>query len=210
MRKLSTILILLVLAASSANGQILKYEVVKGTKKLGDMTVERKTYNDEVEYHINSKVIFRLLFTFTIDYESSAYYKNNILQRESALNQLNGSTQKSSALIKKGDDYSLTLNDNTTFHKGPITYSVSSIYYEEPEDGEKVYSPQFGEYLTFEEIEDHVYRMESPDGTNIYTYMNGICTEVKVSRDFAKFYFKMAPETLYAVKSKQDSIVGGN
>ena len=67
-----------------------------------------------------------------------------------------------------------------------------------------------GQYLTFEEVDDHVYKMESPDGTNVYTYMNGICTEVKVSRDFAKFYFRMAPETFYAIENQVDSIVGGN
>lgn len=210
MSKLSTILMFLFCAASSASGQMLKYDVVKGTKTLGEMTVERRSYNNEIEYHIKSKVVFRILFAFTIDFECSAFYKNNILERESTVNKLNGSNQKSSDLVRNGDNYLHTLNDLTTPEKGPIDYTIAAIYFQEPYSGQKVYSPQFGQYLTFEKIGDHVYKMESPDGTNLYTYMNGICTEVKVSRDFATFYFKMAPETLYALKNGLDSTGIGN
>ncbi|MEP1095281.1 MAG: DUF6134 family protein [Cyclobacteriaceae bacterium] len=210
MGKLSTIIIFLFLAASSANGQMLKYDVVRGTKKLGDMTVERRSYNNEIEYHIKSKVVFRILFSFTVDFECTAFYKNNILERESTVSKLNGSSQKASELVRNGDNYSHTLNDLTTTEEGPIDYSIAAIYFKEPYPNQKVYSAQFGQYLTFEKIGNNVYKMESPDGINIYTYMNGICTEVKVSRDFAKFYFKMAPETFYALKNGLDSAVTGN
>ncbi len=210
MRKLSFISIILFLIASSASGQMLKYEVVKGNKKLGDMTVERRSNNNYIEYNIKSKVVFRILFSFTVDFECSSEYVNNVLERESTINKLNGSTQKSSVVTRSGEKYLHTQNDITTSFSGPIDYSVGAIYHNEPAPGQKVYSPQFGQFLTFEEIDDHVYKMESPDGINVYTYMNGVCTEVKVSRDFAKFYFRMAPETFYAVQNGIDSIVGGN
>ena len=210
MYRLSTILICCFLIASSASGQILHYEVVKGTKKLGDMTVERKSYNNTIDYYIQSKVVFRILFSFTVDYESRSQYVNNELERESTINKLNGNVQKSSVIVRNGEDYLHTQNEITTPQDGPIDYSVATIYFNEPTPNQQVYSPQFGSYLTFEKIGDHQYKMESPDGTNIYTYMNGICVEVKVSRDFAKFYFKMTPETYYAVENKIDSIVGGN
>ncbi|MEP5612815.1 MAG: DUF6134 family protein [Cyclobacteriaceae bacterium] len=210
MSKLSTILIFFFFAASSASGQMLKYDVVKGTKKLGDMTVERRSYNNEIEYHIKSKVVFRILFSFTVDFECTSFYVDNLLEKESTVSKLNGSSQKASEIIKDGDNYSHTLNDLTTTEVGPIDYTIAAIYFQEPYPQQKVYSPQFGQYLTFEAVGDHVYKMESPDGTNLYTYMNGICTEVKVSRDFATFYFKMAPETLYALKNGLDSADIGN
>jgi hypothetical protein len=210
MSRLSTILIIFFFAASSASGQILKYEVVKGSKKLGDMVVERRSNNSEIQYLINSKVVFHIIFSFTVDFECSSLYRNNVLVKESTINKLNGSVQKESSIVQRGDNYFHTQNEITTSEEGPIDYSISAIYFEEPFPGQKVYSPQFAQYLTFEKIGDHVYKMESPDGTNIYTYMNGICTEVKVSRDFAKFYFRMSPETYYAVKNKLDSIVSGN
>ncbi|MEM9339672.1 MAG: DUF6134 family protein [Bacteroidota bacterium] len=210
MPRISPIIICIILFVTSASGQTLNYEVVRGSKKLGDMKVARNAYNNEVNYRIESKVSFRILFRFTIDFESSSKYVDGVLERESTIRQLNGSTQKASAIIKQGDDYSHTLSDVTSIEKGPITYSVASIYFVEPTPDQKVFSPQFGKYLTFEKVDEHVYELESPDGLNTYTYMNGICTEVKVARDFATFYFKMTPETLLAVKNREETIVGEN
>ena len=198
------------LLITAASGQILEYEVVKGNKKLGKMTVDRRYGAKTVEYHLKSRVVFRLLFSFTVDYESNSFYENGTLAKEWTISKLNGSTQKESTILKKDPDYELTLNGVRSSEKAPITYSIAAIYYEEPYDGQKVFSPQFGQYLTFKQVAPHQYEMESPDGTNLYTYANGICIEVKVSRDFARFYFKMSPETLYAVKNRADSIVGGN
>ena len=200
-----TSIALLFVCFVSAHGQILNYEVVKGSKKLGDMTVARTSENDEVRYDIESEVIFRLLFSFKIDYNSNAIYKNGALVFESTINKLNGSVQKESVLKEYGTGYQLQLNDSKSFQKGPIDYSVAAVYFVEPDDGQQVFSPQFGKYLTFKKIGDHKYEMESPDGINVYTYVNGVCSEVKVNRDFAKFYFRMTPETLYAVQNWPDS-----
>ncbi len=171
------------------------------------MTVERIESENQVKYEINSKVTFKILFSFTVDYESTSEYKYGKLIKEYTHNMLNGSTQKKSTIWFDGEKYTLDLDGSRTTIQEPINYSVATIYFEEPTDGQKVFSPQFGDYLTFTKIEDHQYEMESPDGENIYTYTNGICSEVKVSRDFAKFYFQMTEKSLLKVQSKK--IIGG-
>lgn len=172
------------------------------------MTVERIQKENAVKYEIKSEVTFRILFSFTVDYESSSEYKHGKLIKEYTHNELNGSTQKESTIWFDGEKYTLDLNGSRSTFKGPIKYSVATIYFQEPKDGQKVYSPQFGDYLTFNEVGNHQYELESPDGMNLYSYRNGLCTEVKVSRDFAKFYFKMTPESLKKVEDK--NIVGGS
>lgn len=189
-----------------ALGQTVHYNVVKGSKKLGDMTVKRSLSENEVRYEIESKVVFKILFSFTIDYESTSEYKYGRLIKEYTHNQLNSSTQKKSTIWFDGEKYTLDLNGSRSTIRDKITYSVATIYFEEPKNGQQVFSPQFGEYLTFEKVGDHQYEMESPDGTNLYTYTNGICSEVKVSRDFAKFYFRITEQSLREVQSKK--IVG--
>lgn len=208
MRRYLTILSLSIVS-HLAFSQVLHYEVVKGSKKLGDMTVKRMLSENQVKYEINSEVTFRILLSFTIDYESTSEYKYGQLIKEYTHNQLNGSTQKKSTIWFDGKQYTLDV-DGVKSHPADkrIEYSVAAIYFEEPKDGEKVFSPQFGQYLEFTKVGDHEYEMESPDGINLYTYTNGICSEVKVSRDFAKFYFKMTPESLLAVEQKK--IVGGS
>lgn len=171
------------------------------------MTVKRTALENQTYYEIDSKVIFRMLFSFVVDYESTSEYKYGQLIKEYTHNQLSGNTQKKSTIWWDGKKYTLDLDGSRITIDKPINYSVAAIYYEEPGDNQKVYSPQFGKYLTFEKISDHVYEMVSPDGRNEYYYTNGICTEVKVFRDFAKFSFVMTPKSLAAVESKK--IVGG-
>ncbi|MEO9872258.1 DUF6134 family protein [Ekhidna sp.] len=207
MRSSITILFLLIIC-QYATGQTLHYDVVKGSKKLGDMTVKRSLSENRVYYEIDSKVIFKVLFSFTIDYESTSEYKYGKLIKEYTHNMLNGSTQKKSTIWFDGEKYTLDLNGSRSNIHEIIEYSVATVYFEEPQNGQHVFSPQFGDYLAFTKIGEHQYEMESPDGENIYTYTNGICSEVKVSRDFANFSFRMTPESLKEVQSKQ--IVGGS
>lgn len=204
-RTLTTILAIIVIQVSL--GQTVHYDVVKGSKKLGDMTVKRTMTDNQTLYEIESKVIFKILFSFTIDYASTSEYKYGQLIKEYTHNELNGSTQKESTIWFDGEKYTLDLNGSRSTINDEITYSVAAIYFEEPTDGQQVFSPQFGEYLTFEKVGDNQYEMESPDGVNLYSYTNGICSEVKVNRDFAKFYFRMTEESLREVQSKK--IVGG-
>ena len=202
------IIIIFLSVGSVAFSQVLYYEVMKGSKKLGDMTVKRTALENQTYYEIESKVTFRILLAFTVDYESTSEYKYGQLIKEFTHSRLNGNSQKKSTIWFDGAKYTLDLNGSRTHFKENINYSVAAVYYEEPEDKQQVYSPQFGNYLTFHEIKDHVYELESPDGLNVYTYTNGICTEVKVFRDFAKFSFVMTPESLVAVKEQK--IVGGS
>ena len=206
MKRLLTILLFLSVGPLT-EAQLLNYEVIKGSKKLGDMKVQRTSDENRTYYEINSKVTFRLLFSFVVDYESTSEYKYGQLIKEYTHSELNGSTQKKSTIWWDGNRYMLDLDGTRIKVDDAISYSVAAIYYQEPEDQKKVYSPQFGTYLTFEKIKDHVYELESPDGRNEYHYTHGVCTEVKVFRDFAKFSFVMTPESLEAVRSKQ--IVGG-
>ena len=206
MKRLVTILFVLIVS-HLAVCQTVHYEVIKGSKKLGDMTVKRTQGENAVYYEIESEVTFKILFSFSIDYESNSEYKYGQLIKEYTHSKLNGSSQKKSTIWFDGEKYTLDLNGLRSNYKETITYSVAAVYFEEPEDGQKVFSPQFGDYLTFEKTGEHIYEMESPDGTNVYSYTNGICSEVKVFRDFAKFSFVMTPESLTAVKAKK--IVGG-
>ena len=192
--KIPAILISLIVFQTTF-GQTLHYDIVKSSKKIGDMTVKRMLSENQVKYEIDSKVTFRILFSFTVDYASASEYKYSQLIKEHTHNKLNGSTQKKSTIWFDGEKYTLDLDGVRSTIKDDIRYSVTAIYFEEPQDGQKVFSPQFGDYLTFIKIDEHQYEMESPDGLNIYSYTNGICSEVKVNRDFARFSFQITDES---------------
>jgi hypothetical protein len=188
-------------------GQVLHYEVVKGNKSLGEMESHHYTSGGKDIYHIKSDVSFKLLFSFNVAYEQKEVFKNDTLQEGNGFNTLNESVQKETELSKRSSDYKLAFNGvNNYIRDAAITKSMSQIHFREPSHGETFFSQHFGEYVTFEKIGEHRYAMTSPDGENEYTYENGFCTEIKVVRDYATFYFKMKPETLVRVKNKTDSL----
>ena len=58
------------------------------------MTVKRTALEHKTYYEIDSKVTFRILLSFTVDYESTTDYHYGILIKEYTHSQLSGKTQK--------------------------------------------------------------------------------------------------------------------
>ena len=193
--------------AFSLPAQTLHYEVVKGTKPLGEMEAHRFKLGQDEIYHIKSDVSFKLLFSFNVTYEQEEVFVNDTLIEGSGQNTLNEAVQKETQLNKKGDGYQINFNGiHNRMNEKAIIKSMSQIHFIEPQDGDRFFSQHFGQFVTFEKIGEHRYAMTSPDGENEYTYQNGYCIEIKVVRDYATFYFKMKPETLARVKNKSDTL----
>jgi hypothetical protein len=182
--------------SSPLYSQILQYDVVKGSKKLGEMRIERKLDDGLEEIKINSEVTYRILLAVTIRYKMYEKFRNGRLVWGNAISTLAGNTQKQSKIEKQGESFTLTLDGTENTWDEPILFSVSQIYFYEPEDGQRVFSQQFGRYLEFEKVDDHKYLMSSPDGDNYYTYRDGVCVDVRVIRDFARFNFKIQDSSL--------------
>lgn len=171
---------------------------------MGETLVERKITEGRVKHHLNTKTEFRILFSFKVEYDLEETFENGVLISGTSFNTLNGSVQKETKMKKLANTYELVVDGITTTVDEPqITESVGEIYFEEPFDGKEVYSAYFARYLTFEKEGDHKYSLTSPDGTNVYTYENGICTRVDITRDFASFSQVLQPELLAAVRNKK-------
>lgn len=193
---------LIFFTVSSVFGQTLLYDVIRNDESMGVTSVERKLANGSVTYNLNTKTEFRIIFKFEVEYELVESFRDGILQTGTGFNTLNGSDQKRTKLSNKGSFYELIIDGIATkINEHEIKESVSEVYFEEPHHNKKVFSAYFGRYLTFEKVGEHTYKLVSPDGTNEYIYENGICTRVKVSRDFATFSQELKPHLLTAVRN---------
>ena len=201
-RLLVFVTLLLVLANGHTGAQHITYDVVKGDKVIGKMTVDKIVSGDKVTLNIKNDVEFTLLFSFTSLYWLSETFENGILVSGDSHNDFNGRRQKETKLKRNGSKYYIISDEvSSYFGSKDLTYSVSNFYFTEPKDGQEVFSQWFGRFMTMKQDSPHVYEVSSPDGTNTYWYNNGICTKVKVSRDFATFYFKIQDESLARLKS---------
>lgn len=203
---LASLLCLFIFQITPLSGQMLRYDVVKGEKKIGSMKISRHITGNVEEISFESHVSFRILIALNLDYSQYEKFINGQLNWGKALSLLSGRTQKDSRIIANSEGYVLTLDGVSVQIDDDIDFSVSQIYFTEPHDGQRVFSQQFGQFFRFEEVEAHNYRMTSPDGDNYYTYTNGICTQVRVIRDFANFSFVIQPDSMDAVKEKADSL----
>ena len=179
------------------NGQVIVYDVVKGSKKIGSVTVDITKEGEQVKYKINSDVNFRILFSFNVKYQMEEKFFGDRLTWGKAFNTLNGRLQKETEVFSQDDGkYRIVIDGVSSLtDQQEITYSVSKLYSQEPINEKAVFSQSFGRYLPLTKVSENSYELESPDGNNIYTYENGICREVKVSRDFANFYFRIQEES---------------
>jgi len=175
---------------------------VRGDNKIGSLDIKHHVEDSIENIHMHNSVSFRIIFSFTVDYELKETFVNGVLTYGDGYNTLNGASQKETKIKLKEDGYHLKI-DGVEGHneKKPIINSMSKIYHEELYDGKKVFSQYFGRYLEAKTEGEHKYSIESPDGENIYRYNHGYCTEVKVIRDFATFYIRMTDETLEKIKS---------
>lgn len=176
-----------------ANSQTYHYDVVKGNKTLGGMTVVKTTTDSTTSYYVESDVEIKILLTFKIYYELEEIFHHDALVDGNAFNTFNDKMQKQS--VVKGDGTRYVVNLNGELHQineSKITYSIPQLYYEEPKHQQKIFSQQFATFLDIINTSPGVYEIESPDGKNIYKYnQDGVCVEVKVSRTFATFYFRL-------------------
>lgn len=183
---------LLICCLYPAYAQRLEYEVIKGDKNVGHLVTEKRVSGDSVFYSIESKTSIRMLLTFTVDYTLNELYVDGRLVSGTAESKLNGSSRTKSKVWIEDGEYVVEVNgfkeDMGTDH---IDYSVPELYFSEPGSRDKTFSQQFAENLIIKKDDEHVYTLYSEDGRNTHTYVNGLCTHVKLNRTYASFYFRL-------------------
>lgn len=198
----TTLFIIAILISGSLAAQNIRYNVVKGSKTIGSMDINRIQNGNSVRYDIKNDVEFTLLFSFTSVYWLSETFENGLLQKGDSHNLFNGRKQKYTNVERVDGKYYVSEDGVRSYITSKdVSYTVSNLYFTEPVGITEVFSQWFGKYLTMKKIGDHFYEMTSPDGVNTYKYKDGICTEVKVSRDFATFYFKIQEESFAKAKT---------
>ncbi len=170
----------------------LTYDIVKGGKNIGFLNVSRQSFGDSLVYQIESRVEIRFLFSFVVHFRSTEISVGGRLVEGKAKSTLNGKIQKESNVWLSNDEFFVNLNGATyEFGNKIVDYFVSQLYFIEPKERKQIFSQQFANYIDLERTGEHTYTLISPDGNNYYIYENGNCKQVKISRDFATFYFKL-------------------
>ncbi|WP_109831395.1 DUF6134 family protein [Reichenbachiella versicolor] len=183
------VFILLIHAVSGLKAQSLYYDIIKGDKIAGYMTVKKVVSGDKIDYSIESRTAVRVVFMVKVNYDLFENFENGVLIGGKSKSTLNGATQKSTIIKKYDDRYEFELeSDRVTLHQKEITYSIPEIYFSKPKGHVKVFSQVFAQYLDYEKINENTWVLISEDGKNVSTYNDdGILEMVNISRVYANF-----------------------
>ncbi|MEM9328873.1 MAG: DUF6134 family protein [Bacteroidota bacterium] len=182
--------------------QRLRYDAYKKDDMVGHMDVMVLTEGQRQTFDIESSMDFRFLISLKVRFHNHEVFDQGILEHGQVDNQMIGFKESHATIKRQINGYHLLINDkHTPVEAQRITYTVAKIYTQEPYNGQMVYSPYYGAFFTFEKVGPNEYRYSAPEGDNFYAYHEGVCTEVRLERDFATIRFKLKPEVLAAVKS---------
>jgi len=173
--------------------QQLQYNIVWKGDSIGYLNVERFSTDSTILHVFESNSQFRILFLFTTGYSSEVVFKNGLLAKSRTLTYMNDGLRGSADVNWINNQYEIIIDGIPQTLSTPVTNTVGMLYFTEPRQLSRVFSERHGQYLPISDIGDGKYELKKPDNnTNIYTYVNGMCTEVEIHNTWATFYFVLA------------------
>lgn len=180
-------------SAEPVSTQMAIYDIFKGDKSIGTVQAEKITLSDGSQrYLLESEVAFSFLGRHTLRYTFNTHYQKGLLTFAEAKNLLNQKLRDSSRVQWDGHRYLInTDGSQSVLENTPISYSVSSMYYLEPDGVSQAFSERFAQFCPIRKLAPGKYELTMPDGRkNIYYYEKGVCQRVEVSMMLADLVIK--------------------
>ncbi len=172
-----------------AQSQKLTYDVIFFGKKIGYTTVERFVKPEgEVDYKLVNSSEANVLFTKKTSYMNfDVHYKNGMMQSSYAKNVKDGVTEIVTVVWKE-TKYLIEKGEGKLQYTKPINFSSILLYFNEPINQSSIFSERIGDFCKFVKTGEHKYECKLANGVNnIYTYSNGILSELEMNKGASVF-----------------------
>lgn len=184
MRKIGLLLLLsLPISVSAQDVKTHHYAIDMAGVRVGAITAVREQHADnQSTYTLISDVKMKLLFyTVKVYYKAVSQYAGKKLMLSVVTTQTNQG-QYTSRTEWKDDHYVISVSQHKSerqaVERGPIDFSVSSLYFYEPVDRNKVYGEYVGDYFTLRKTATGAYRARLADHEDEYIYEKGRLVKV--------------------------------
>ncbi len=191
------LLMLLISQCTYSQQKILIYDIIRKNETLGTVEASRITKGAQTKYHVESHVAIRLFADIKVDVWLNSNYINGIMTEAWMRKTINGRDKTNNHLLKKNDGYCfINIYGDTSSLQSSITRSISTLYFTEPLNLEKIFSENFLRYVPLQNKGQGTYKILLPDGhVNSYTYKNSICTEVEMETPLSNVFLKLKSVT---------------
>lgn len=182
-RKISLIAIIIFSCLNGvAQEKSFSYNVIHKGGVIGRMQLQQKHLGADLFLKLTSEVKMRFLMSVKVNVDESAHFQNGKLISSHVYRKVNDKEKANRQTKLQVDRYQTTAEGKSgVINHQSINYNLMLLYVKEPVHNETVYSDNFQQFFKVKKTDDHVYRLDLPDGNyNDYTYRNGVCSKVEI------------------------------
>jgi len=161
----------------------LRYNIKRGSKVIGSMTVNQNTSATNVKtVKLESHIKTSFVVAIAVDAKEESVFQDGVLTYSSVYRKVNGTEKVNKKHRSYGNGYAIEYKGKTdSLCCIQIQYNLMTMYAIEPVNIMRVYSDNYQKFLVIQKLGAHVYKIEVPDGSyNVYHYLNGRCIKIEI------------------------------
>ena len=177
----------------NAQEQKTEYKVIFHGDSVGNMLLYKNKTGDNISFSSVSNVLIHFLIKVKVVSKEESNFQSGRLMYSNVSRIVNGKEKAAKQTKAIGNTY-----QTTSFGKAVpstdklIDYNFNMLYCQEPFNKQNVYSDNFQQFLTVQQVALHKYKVVLPDGNyNYYTFSNGICSMVELHHSFYTVYIQL-------------------
>lgn len=177
---------------NTSDQSVLRYDVVRNSKVIGQMEAIRKVKGSMVEYQVESSVTVNVVIQLSIFTRVVGVFHQGQLITGSVIRKVNDNTRVNAKIILQNDRYVIQEDDEKSELREKIGYTTACLMHMEPIGLNRIFSENYKKFIPIRQLSPHHYELQLPDGNkNFYTYANGICIGAEVNTNISKAFFRL-------------------
>ncbi len=171
------------LGYAQATKETASYEIVVLGLKIGDLTAQKTGAGDSVRYTVESRVKFWFFGDVDLQFLTRSHFKGGKILKtysESKTNRGNFDSKVNWTGTQYQVDAKSYKYANRTSLKGPLSWSSTKLFFQEPSGQELFLSEVYGVSAPIKKIKTGVYEIEVEGNTNQYHYQGGKLVKIVV------------------------------
>jgi len=194
-KKVLLLILSLLFFSFIVNAQLQKteYTITFRGDSVGNMQFYKNEAGSNLYLKAVSNVSIRFLVKVNVQLEEISNFQSGRLMYSSVSRIVNGKEKSAKQTKAAGNIY-----EATSFGKPVpstdkrIDYNLNMLYCKEPFDKQVIYSDNFQQFLSVEQVAPHRYKIVLPDGNyNYYTFRDGICHEAEIRHPFYTIFIRL-------------------
>lgn len=174
--------------SSPVINETIRYDIVKKTKTIGFIELQKTKTNKTTTYKIKSEVNSKFIIEFKANSKETYIYENDTLIYSSIYRTINNKVSVDQSLAYNEGSYFLKQKkENQQLNTEVIRCNLVQLYFQEPVNIPRVYCDKLNQHLTIKNLGNNKYKVSFPNNSyNIFNYKNGKCSSIEAGGTFYK------------------------